>query len=282
MGFDSTSYLMGKAAGGGGGTGIPMITRAEWNQLTTAQKQAYNYVAIQDQSTGLNRGALYYGGDFAPTGVYLPYSNSANVICEAFAQDYTNGATHWGNGLEPVHLSNTSASFDSTEGAVYIKTKTDDTIASVDLGDSHKPYTAYMVAKTVNCASYNRILSVFNFHNSGGGLMFYGNPIVLSSWADTAASTSVNPNSDYFVCALMWESASNNGGQVNGGTWLTRPAATHSGQYVTIARTDTEVLTNEEPTDIYVKYFAVVTEAETQTVIGNNIAYLMTQYEISP
>lgn len=275
-------YILAKKLGGGGGGGdVPMITRAEWNVLTTAQKQAYNYVAIQDISTGFNRGGLYYGEDYVPIGECLPYSNSAYVICEAFAQEYTDGSLSWGNGRNPVVMSNSSARFDAQEGAVYIKTKTDGTIASVDLEASSTPYTAYMVAKTVNCSSFNRVLSVFQSHSAGGGVMFFGNPIVLSSWADTPVSTGINPNSGYFVCALMWKSSYNNGGKVNGGTWGTRPDAYISGQYVTIARTDTTNQLNQEDTDIYVKYFAVVKEAETTTVIEDNVDYLMARYGIS-
>ena len=63
-------------AGGGGGTGIPMLTRAEWNQLTAAEKKAYEYVAVQDTSTGYDRGELYFGEDYLPDTPLIPAMTS--------------------------------------------------------------------------------------------------------------------------------------------------------------------------------------------------------------
>lgn len=72
MSFDALSYAMGKAAGGGGGgSGIPLLTRAEWNALSTAQKQAYGLVAVQDANSGFDQGELYNGAAYvAPLYVY--------------------------------------------------------------------------------------------------------------------------------------------------------------------------------------------------------------------
>ena len=47
-------------------SGIPLLSRAAWNALTTEQKQAYEYVAIQDTNVGFTRGELVYGIDFTP------------------------------------------------------------------------------------------------------------------------------------------------------------------------------------------------------------------------
>lgn len=46
--------------------GIPILSRASWDALTTAQKQAYGLVAVQDASTGYDRGELLYGADYIP------------------------------------------------------------------------------------------------------------------------------------------------------------------------------------------------------------------------
>jgi hypothetical protein len=52
--------------GGGGGGGAPVLTRAEWNALTTEQKQSYGLVGIQEHSSGFVRGTLVNGADYIP------------------------------------------------------------------------------------------------------------------------------------------------------------------------------------------------------------------------
>ena len=62
--FDPVSYLMGAA--GGGSSDVPLLTRAQWDALSTAQKQAYGLVAIQNANSGFDRGELIYGADYTP------------------------------------------------------------------------------------------------------------------------------------------------------------------------------------------------------------------------
>lgn len=52
---------------GGGATGAEIITRADWDTLTTAEKQAKGLVAIQDATTGYRRGIFVNGADYTPT-----------------------------------------------------------------------------------------------------------------------------------------------------------------------------------------------------------------------
>lgn len=49
---------------GGGGSGIPLFSRSEWNALTKQQKLSYGLVAIQDSITGYGRGDLVSGEDY--------------------------------------------------------------------------------------------------------------------------------------------------------------------------------------------------------------------------
>lgn len=56
--------MMGGSGGGGGD--VPLLSRAAWNALPTAQKQAYGLVAVRDASSGFDQGKLYYGADFVP------------------------------------------------------------------------------------------------------------------------------------------------------------------------------------------------------------------------
>lgn len=62
--LDGYSEVTVNVSGGGGG-GTPTISRADWNALTTAQKQAYGLVGIIDYTTGFNRGVLVNGADFS-------------------------------------------------------------------------------------------------------------------------------------------------------------------------------------------------------------------------
>lgn len=65
--------------------GVALLTRAEWNALTTAQKQAYGLVAIEDTTTGFDRGELVYGGDYIESAELLQSGtakNNANISCE--------------------------------------------------------------------------------------------------------------------------------------------------------------------------------------------------------
>lgn len=48
------------------GGGIPLLTRAEWEAKSTAQKHAYGLLAIQDVNSGFDRGELVYGADYQP------------------------------------------------------------------------------------------------------------------------------------------------------------------------------------------------------------------------
>lgn len=48
------------------GGGVDLLTAAEWNALTTAQKQAYGLVAIEQASSGYQRGVLVNGADYEP------------------------------------------------------------------------------------------------------------------------------------------------------------------------------------------------------------------------
>lgn len=45
-------------------SGVPLLTRSQWDALTTAEKQAYNLVAIQDANSGYHRGELVNGADY--------------------------------------------------------------------------------------------------------------------------------------------------------------------------------------------------------------------------
>ena len=47
-----------------GGSAIPLISKADWDELTTEEKQAYGLVAVQENDTGYIRGLLVNGEDY--------------------------------------------------------------------------------------------------------------------------------------------------------------------------------------------------------------------------
>lgn len=47
-----------------GGGDVVLMTRAEWDELTTAEKQTYGLVAIEDNATGYDRGVLVDGSEY--------------------------------------------------------------------------------------------------------------------------------------------------------------------------------------------------------------------------
>lgn len=45
-------------------TGIPLLSKSDWDELTTEEKQAYGLVAVQENDTGYIRGLLVSGEDY--------------------------------------------------------------------------------------------------------------------------------------------------------------------------------------------------------------------------
>ena len=49
---------------GGGSGSIPLVAKADWDTLTTAQKQAYGLAAVQEYTDGYFEGKLFNGADY--------------------------------------------------------------------------------------------------------------------------------------------------------------------------------------------------------------------------
>lgn len=60
------------------GGGVGTISRADWDALTTAQKQSYGLIIIIDSSTGFRRGEYVNGADYNP--VSLKQNNKVNNV----------------------------------------------------------------------------------------------------------------------------------------------------------------------------------------------------------
>lgn len=258
--------------------GIQVITRSDWNALTTAQKQAYGLIAIQDASTGFDRGELVYGADYIPLGIYIPNSTASDILCEAYLSNFDATSTSWGFGSIPITLTTMASMQDNS---VLLDAYNGGAYGYVDLGAASTPFTAYVVAKTTAGSNYRRIISAMNSRSSGQGMLLYGTTVNISSWANDT-STGISSTAAYFVGVIRFASSGNAKGFVkNASSNLVSVAKTPSaaGRYVTIGRTDPNASTsNAEPTSVLVKYIAVVSGAESDAVIEANINNLIASF----
>ena len=71
---------VGVTLGDGGGGGIPVVAKADWDSLSAAQKQAYGLVAVQEYTDGYFEGKLFNGADFTtqPTLIASKLMNGAS------------------------------------------------------------------------------------------------------------------------------------------------------------------------------------------------------------
>ena len=268
--------IWGNTASFGGGGGIPLLTRTEWNALTTEQKRSYDLLAIQDSSIGFSRGELVCGSEYQQIGIYLPYSNEQDIICESYVDNFDNDTpTIWGYGIKPIQMqSGLNPSLSSGENAVYLGINATGKFAYVDLGENKAPFTAYIIAKLVNPGGYTRIISSMASRSSGQGMLLFGSTINVSSWASDS-STGISSSAAYFAAAFQFNGINNGAGIVgSSGSYITK-SPSNSSQYLTIGRTDIDANTqNAEPANMYLRYFAVVNEYESENVIRNNLSAL--------
>lgn len=150
--FDVTNYASAAVAVPGGG--VTVLTRDQWNALTTAQKQAYGLVAIQDASSGFKRGDLVYGADYG----YLINSDPEKIKCIAAWENFDPNSLSWGTGDVPVAMASACAQYQSEE-AVYFNAKTGFNSIGLELGSTSSDFTVYMVAKGLAYASGDVIVA---------------------------------------------------------------------------------------------------------------------------
>lgn len=66
--------------GSGGGGGVPIVAKSDWDELTTAQKQAYGLVVVQEYTDGFYEGMLFNGADYTtqPSLITSKYMNGVS------------------------------------------------------------------------------------------------------------------------------------------------------------------------------------------------------------
>lgn len=255
-------------------TGAEIITRSDWNALTTAQKQAKGLVAIQDASTGYERGVLVNGADYVPIGVYIPYSRETDVICEAYYDNYVSG-TSWGVGNTPMVIT-ANPTADSQEEAIYLQGKTSGVWGSIDTGAVNNPFTAYAVVKAING---DRLMCAVAARTSGNAVLFNNPSSVKANIWVTEQDTGVDALTDYVAMAM------NSAGQFViykpsiSDVYTVKLNPSSTGQYVVFGRSDLNATAQfAEPTDVKVRYAAVCDVVESVDTMSDNVKNLFAQF----
>lgn len=179
---------------GGGGGDVPLLTRAAWNALSTAQKQAYGLVAIQDASSGFDRGELVYGGEYIAS--LLINSVEVNILTEAFAERYSTGDAKWGEFT--VNGSGTSKDSNAVRFA--------GSWASLSLGSSDTPVTAYCVFRQDPVQTGDlAVVGVPYAEASGQNPAFYSRngTLMRSTYGASDTSIGISASDNYHVLTLV-------------------------------------------------------------------------------
>lgn len=267
-------------------TGPEIITRANWDLMTESQKQAKGFVAIQDSSSGFLRGEFVNGADYIQRNKYIPYSDEYKVLGVAYPDLFDASADSWGYGTNPVFYSGTGGkpTFSTQEQAIYFPTNTSDVVGYVDLGATNTPFTAYIVMKCISPTG--RILCCTEQASMGHLIMLSGDydNVSADSWG-SGSNLGVSAVADYFVAAMTSSVTTGYGyayDAANDTVNSMNKSLTATGRYITIGRTDIDPnIMYPAPTDLYLKYIAVVSEVENGTTIINNIRNLYNEFVAS-
>ena len=211
---------------------------------------------------------------------HIPNSDPSKIICDADIDNFNPNSLNWGSGSNPITFTS-NVSLNQQDNAVAINVLTDDVRAFVDLEQRDTPYTAYIVAKLPNPRNYARIMACMdNWTNEQGLIMFcLNNEVMIGSW-NNDDTTGIGIG-NYFVGVLKYDPINSSKGKVNDSAFITKTPQ-HSGQYITIGRSGIQATEhNAENTDVLVKYFGVVGEAESLTTIEENVLALMTEFGIN-
>ena len=266
--------------------GVEKINRAEWNNYTTAQKQAKGLIAIQDTSTGFERGVLVNGADYIPTGVYLPNTSVNNVLCEAYYNNFSLSKLTWGSGTRPVQYMYSALKPTTWFEEVICDAVNKNVIPYVDLGETNTSFTAYFVGRITTGNSGSRLISCVYAQSNDNGIVLYKNSngmIEISKWGDAIPTTF--PSNQSVVIAIKNTNVISTSNTTKiflyaGDSIVTETEEpTNIGRYLTIARTDIDLNTIfASPSEVSMQYLAVVNEAEADATIEANIRNLYDEF----
>lgn len=273
--LDGYSEVTVNVSGGGGG-GTPTISRADWNALTTAQKQAYGLVGIIDYTTGFNRGVLVNGADFASVSAYLPQTSEALVKTFAVYDNFDSGSTEWGDGDSPITASKALARYQS-EDAVYFDAKTSSNVIGVPLGGTQTDFTVYVVAKGLSYVGGDVIVmgSVYSWSSLNEIMLYHRIGAVWRSSVYGSDEDLIDTQGGYVAVAIRSDSMkaswfAHDGASRTDVSYNNHGASFTFGSYGTTFSTD-----------LAVKFVGYVAGAETDAQITANLANLASVFGLS-
>ena len=270
---------VGVTLGGGGGSGIPLLSRADWNALSTAQKQAYGLVAVQDANSGYDRGELYNGAEYVDTIAYLPNSDPANISCFARYEAFDPTQLSWGDGTAPIVFSAATSRYQS-EDAVYFDSKTSSKKFSIAMPSTSSDFTLYCVAKGLAYASGDVIImgSVYTWGPTAGTLimLYHRSGTVWRTSIYGSDTDLINTGGGYVAVALRSASMK--------ASWFAYGATARKG--VSYNNHGTEFTfgswgTGSYSTDLAVKFVGMSTVAESDADVEANLANLAAKYGLT-
>lgn len=244
-----------------------LMSRTDWNTLTTAQKQAKGLVAIQDADSGYLRGQLVNGADYHDT--LLMYSTYANILEDDKASGHESGTSTWGGLTLSGNMDN------DADGAII----TDGKIVSFDLSGANTPITIYALMKRHgNTESGNRTMIGVPYAMSGYNLpnIFCNGSTVYTSVYGSDDSISGISSTNYALYTMAIDAVSKKVDfYVNGVLKRSGVGFSNSGGHIVFGAAETD-LTNVISCNI--KYIGIVDGYEHENVIMNNHIVIMNEY----
>lgn len=262
MSIFGNPVMMGGSGGGGGGD-VPLLTRAQWNALSTAQKQAYGLLAIQDANSGFDRGELVYGADYIPS--LLVASDVSAIYAEEWWDDYTSGDT-WGDVLL------TGAGYTKSSDAVRLPIGS---MGSIDLPNANYSVTAYTVINNYTPISGDLTLFAvpyaYNASNQPG--FFVRSGVIWRTVYGSDVSTGISSNS-WHVLTLAINNNTKTCRYYIDGVAYSSATYSNSGAIVSLSAA---TIYSQASLNADVAWVGVVSGAETEQVILANHTHIMSE-----
>lgn len=275
-GYDGYSSVKVNVSGGGGGGNCNIMTNDEWDALTFEQKKTQGLTVIRNTQLDVSGNWFDLSNSSSE---YLPYSS--NIIGDASINNFDATSHSWGGftlsntltanadgiGVDIFGIPDASQGHPNVE-AVYC-----------DLGDVNTDFTAYLVCKYSVDFAYSAIIGA-SYEESSGNCAYIieaGMTNVEGVCGGSSVVGSAHTADTYIVLAIR-----NNNKNISffkNGVKGTDKIAYNVGRYVT--------LTTPYPngtnycTQITAAYAGVISEAESDLTVLNNINALMQKFNIS-
>lgn len=262
MSIYGNPVMLGGSGGGGGGD-VPLLTRAQWNALSTAQKQAYGLLAIQDENSGFDRGELVYGADYTPT--LLIASASSSIYAEEWWEDYLSG-DRWGD----VVL--TGSGYSKEYDAVRLPIGA---MGSIALPNSNYSVTAYTVINNYTPTSGDPTLFAVPYAYGAGNQpgFFVRGGVIWRTVYGSDVSTGISSNS-WHVLTLALNNDTKTCRYYIDGVAYSSAIYSNSGAIVSLSAA---TMYSQASLNADVAWVGVVNRAETEEVILANHANIMSK-----